>query len=519
MEKQTLISIYATEVPENEIDDNTCNDIFYEGTETEYRLAIRAAAEQVSGFLKNTKKPFTGIKPATLLAEFENISLDAPLPDYKSLFEEVNALYIKHATAFHLPQYIAHLNCPVVIPALAAEVIISAINSSQDTYDQSAGGTFIERRLIDWTGQQIGYNDQCDGVFTGGGSQSNLMGLLLARDYYALTYLDHNIKLQGHPANAHRFRIFVSEKAHFSNYKNASLMGLGEQSIVKINTDERFRMDAQQLEQAILREIEQGNIPIAIVGTAGTTDFGNIDPLQDIGHIAKRYNLWFHVDAAYGCGLLLSEKYRHLLNGIELADSVTIDYHKSFFQPISSSAFLVKNKFHLNIIKHHADYLNPKEQDYDELPAQINKSITQSTRRFDALKLWFTLRLLGKQKLGHYTDRIIETTEQAACLIEESGHFELLSHSDLGVLVFRYLPQQLNDVDTCAMNLHIKQTMFFNGEVLVASTKVNGRFYLKFTILNPLTTIKHIQNILTIIKKHGKDYEQRRHAPANSATN
>jgi L-2,4-diaminobutyrate decarboxylase len=215
----------------------------------------------------------------------------------------------------------------------------------------------------------------------------------------------------------------------------------------------------------------------------------------------------------------LSEKYRHLLKGIELADSVTVDYHKSFFQPISSRAFLVRNKFHLNIIKHHADYLNPKEQDYDELPAQINKSITQSTRRFDALKLWFTLRLMGKQKLGYYTDRIIETTEQAACLIEDAGHFELLSHSDLGVLVFRYLPQQVNDVDICAMNLHIKQTMFFNGEVLVASTKVNGRFYLKFTILNPLTTIKHIQNILTIIKKHGKDYEQRRHAPANSGTN
>ncbi|WP_205509632.1 pyridoxal phosphate-dependent decarboxylase family protein [Longitalea arenae] len=514
MEKQTLISVYATELPEQEMDNTTCNDIFYEGTETEYRLAIRAAAEQVSGFLKNTKKPFSGIRPATLLAEFDNIDLEHPLPDYKSLFEEVNALYIQHATAFHLPEYIAHLNCPVVIPALAAEVIISAINSSQDTYDQSAGGTFIERRLIGWTGQQIGYSSQCDGVFTGGGSQSNLMGLLLARDYYALTYLKHNIKLQGHPANANRFRIFMSEKAHFSNQKNASLMGLGEQAIVKVGTDNRFRMDASLLEQAILREMAEGNIPIAIVATAGTTDFGNIDPLQQIACIAKEFKLWMHVDAAYGCGLLLSEKYRYLLNGIELADSVTIDYHKSFFQPISSSAFLVKNKLHLNIIKHHADYLNPKEQDYDELPAQINKSITQSTRRFDALKLWFTLRLLGKQKLGIYTDRIIDTTEQAACMIEASQHFELLSHSDLGVLVFRYLPQHAGGIDTCAMNQYIKQTMFFNGEVLVASTKVNGQFYLKFTILNPLTTIQHIQNILTVIKKHGKDYELRHHMPA-----
>jgi L-2,4-diaminobutyrate decarboxylase len=474
-------------------------DIFHRGTELEYRAAVTAAAERVSSFLNNTEKPFSGIKPAALLAQFNEIDFDTPLPDYESLLEEVDTLYIKHATAFHLPQYIAHLNCPVVIPALAAEVIISAINSSQDTYDQSAGGTFMERKLIDWTAEQLGFGKNSDGVFTAGGSQSNMMGLLLARDYYALEFMQHNIKLNGNPAAASKFRVFVSEKAHFSNQKNASLMGLGEQSIVMVKTDSRFRMDTEALEAAILREKELGNIPVAIVATAGTTDFGNVDPLKEIGRIAEQYQLWFHVDAAYGCGLLLSDKYKYLLDGIALSDSVTIDYHKSFFQPISSSAFIVKNKLHLNLIKHHADYLNPKEQDYDELPAQINKSVTQSTRRFDALKLWFTLRLMGKQQLGAYTDTIIETAEKAACMIEEDGEFDLLSHSDLGVLVFRYKA-------TCAVNQHIKKKLFFSGEILLASTKVNGEYYLKFTILNPLTTIDDIQQMLKVIKECGKEY-------------
>jgi L-2,4-diaminobutyrate decarboxylase len=473
-------------------------DLFYAGSEEEYRTAIDTAREQVTAFLQRTKKPFSGITPAALLAQFQEVDFDTPLPDYDSLFAEVNKLYIKHATAFHLPRYIAHLNCPVVIPALAAEVIISAINSSQDTYDQSAGGTFMERKLIDWTAAQIGYSTNSDGVFTGGGSQSNMMGLLLARDYYALEFLQHNIKLAGNPAQAAKFRIFVSDKAHFSNQKNASLMGLGEQSIVQVKTDQRFRMDPAALETAIKKELAQGNIPIAIVATAGTTDFGNVDPLQEISHLAAKYKLWLHVDAAYGCGLLLSDKYRDLLNGIENADSVTIDYHKSFFQPISSSAFIVRDKRHLNLIRHHADYLNPKEQDYDELPAQINKSITQSTRRFDALKLWFTLRLMGKQQLGAYTDTIIETAEKAACLIEEDGSFELLSHSDLGVLVFRYTGR---DGDLCKINQQIKKSLFFSGEVLLASTKVDGKFYLKFTILNPLTTIEDIAQILKIIKE------------------
>ncbi|MCW3464206.1 pyridoxal phosphate-dependent decarboxylase family protein [Chitinophaga nivalis] len=511
MNPQTLRNTLP--VTASDTDESLFRDIFYEGTLEEYLTALGAAGERVAGFLRNNVHPFSGIRPATLLASFKEVDFDTPLPDYDALLDEVQQLYIQHATAFHLPQYIAHLNCPVLIPALAAEVIISAINSSQDTYDQSAGGTFMERRLIDWTGEQIGYSQQCDGVFTAGGSQSNLMGLLLARDYYAVHHLHHNIKLYGCPPEAGRFRIFVSEKAHFSNHKNAGILGLGEKSIVSIPTDTRFRMDAVQLETAIRQELAQGNIPIAIVATAGTTDFGNIDPLQEIARIAREYSIWYHIDAAYGCGLLLTDKYRHLLHGAEQADSITIDYHKSFFQPISSSAFIVKDKLHLNLIKHHADYLNPPEQDYDALPAQINKSIIQSTRRFDALKLWCTLRLMGREKLGKYTEIIIETTQQAAVLIAADPEFDLLSDSDLGILVFRYHPAQ-TAIDLCALNQYIKQSLFFNGEIIVASTKVKGAFYLKFTILNPLTTLTHIREILAAIKVQGDNWLQQ---PGNIA--
>ncbi|HEY9260762.1 pyridoxal phosphate-dependent decarboxylase family protein [Chitinophaga sp.] len=299
-----------------------------------------------------------------------------------------------------------------------------------------------------------------------------------------------------------RFRIFVSDKAHFSNQKNAWLLGMGEQAIVKVKTDSRFRMDAAALKAAVDEQLRQGNIPIAIVATAGTTDLGNIDPLQPIADIAAAYQLWMHVDAAYGCGLLLSNKYRHLLKGIERADSVTIDYHKSFFQPISSSAFLVKDKSTLQLVRHHADYLNPEDQDYDELPAQINKSITQSTRRFDALKLWCTLRLMGKHTLGLYTDMMIDTAAATAALLQQDPEFELLSSSDLGVLVFRFRPAGIK-TDLSALNLRIKQALFFEGVCIVASTKVENNFYLKFTILNPVTTVSHIREMLSVIKSKG----------------
>jgi len=483
----------------------TYSDIFHEGAAAEYSKAITGAHDLVVNFLHRNRKPFSGIPAVELKAAFAAVDFDTPLPDYESLLQEVQELYVKHATAFHLPEYIAHLNCPVVIPAIGAEVLIAAINSSQDTWDQSAGGTLMEQKLISWTCNEIGFGKEADGVFTAGGSQSNLMGLLLARDYYATEYTQHNIKKAGLPVEASRYRIFISEKAHFSNHKNAALLGLGEQSLVEIKTDDRFRMNALLLQEAIEREISQGNIPIAVVATAGTTDFGNLDPLAEIGRIAAKYRLWYHIDAAYGCGLLLTEKYRSLLNGMELAHSVTIDYHKSFFQPISSSAFIVRDKKYLQLLRMHVDYLNPKDEDYDDLN-QINKSVTQSTRRFDALKLWFTLRLMGKQKLGAYTETIIETAEKAAEVIALDADLELLSDSDIGVILFRYAPETHKNSNLSELNQYIKKALFNSGEVLVASTRVNGDFYLKFTMLNPLTTLDHIRHILKLIKQHGSAY-------------
>jgi L-2,4-diaminobutyrate decarboxylase len=493
------------DVPEILLASPSYEDIFHEGTSAEYLHAMRLASQSVVTFLQDNQKPFSGVTASQLRPHFDAIDLDTPLPDYETLMSEVESLYTRHAVAFHHPKYVAHLNCPVVIPAIAAEVLISAINSSLDTWDQSAGGTLIEQKMIEWTCKEIGFDKNADGVFTSGGSQSNLMGLLLARDHYSIEYLNHNIKINGLSPEASRFRIFVSEAGHFSIQKNASLLGLGEKSVVKIKTNRSFRMNTVLLEDAIQRELEQGNIPIAIVATAGTTDFGNIDPLEEIGYIAAKYKLWYHIDAAYGCGLLLSNKHRHLLKGIELADSVTTDYHKAFYQPVSSSAFIVNHHRYFGLITHYADYLNPKDQHCDEIPNQVNKSI-QTTRRFDALKLWFTLRIMGKEKLGSYIEKVIDTAEDVAHLISIDTDFELLSYSDISALVFRYNPSVLQPVDLTRMNQYIKSQLFKAGDALVAGTKLHGEFYLKFTLLNPLTTTDHIKTILLNIKNHGNEF-------------
>ena len=499
------LSITENEVSERELLFPNLEKIFCDINIHEYQNVMQKAQESVIAFLEENIQPFSGVSPKELKDQFEDISFNDDPKSYDEVFEEVRTLYTQHAVAFHHPKYIAHLNCPVVIPAVAAEMLISSINSSLDTWDQSAGGTLMERKLIEWTCSEVGYGKNSDGIFTSGGSQSNLMGMLLARDHYATKHFSHPVRKNGLPENARHFRIFVSEMSHFSIQKSASILGLGEQSIVKVKTDRSFRMNVVLLEDAIKKEIESGNIPIAVVATAGTTDFGTIDPLTAIAAMAKKYQMWLHVDAAYGCGLLLTDKYRHLINGIEDADSVTVDYHKSFFQPVSSSGFLVRDKNYFSLITHYADYLNPKDHDEDQIPNQVNKSI-QTTRRFDALKLWFTLRIIGKNGLGNYIERIINTAHQTAILLENDPYFELLNRSDISALVFRYSADPFKTFDLNRINTFIKSRLYKQGSALVAGTKVNGQFYLKFTILNPLTTMEDIRTILNTIKQYGHEY-------------
>lgn len=163
----------------------------------EYQNVMQKAQESVIAFLEENNQPFSGVSPKELRKQFENIDLNSYPQSYEEVFEEVRTLYTQHAIAFHHPKYVAHLNCPVVIPAVAAEMLISSINSSLDTWDQSAGGTLMEQKLIEWTCNEIGYGKNSDGIFTSGGSQSNLMGMLLARDHYSIKHYNHNIKKDG----------------------------------------------------------------------------------------------------------------------------------------------------------------------------------------------------------------------------------------------------------------------------------------------------------------------------------
>ncbi|MCJ1677213.1 aspartate aminotransferase family protein [Streptomyces sp. APSN-46.1] len=483
-----------------------------------YRRAVTEGVERVAAKLATTERPHTGISVDELAPVIDGIDLDRPLVDPAAVLDELEEVYLRDAVYFHHPRYLGHLNCPVVIPAVLGEAVLSAVNSSLDTWDQSIGGTLIERRLIDWTARRVGLGEGADGVFTSGGSQSNFHALLLARDEACRIVMKHALdegralpKSEVLPT----LRIFTSEASHFSVKKSAAMLGLGYEAVVSVPVDRNRRMDTSMLALELENCRRDGLFPMAVVATAGTTDFGSIDPLPEIARLASEHAAWMHVDAAYGCGLLVSPTRRHLLDGIEHADSVTVDYHKSFFQPVSSSAVLVRDRDTLKHATYHADYLNPRRMAEERIPNQVDKSI-QTTRRFDALKLWMTLRTMGADGLGSLFDEVIDLAAAGWEIIDADPRFEVVVRPQISTLVFRYSPSyrwegpppegevRADLVDEA--NLHARKALFASGEAVVAGTKVDGRQYLKFTLLNPQTTTADIAAVLDLLAAHAEQF-------------
>ncbi len=460
-------------------------------TAEHYLDAVSAAADLVAQRVRTVDRPRSPATLDDLRDAVDAVDLDQVAADDAAVLEEVSRLYLDHAVWFHEPRYMAHLNCPVAVPALAAEAVLSAVNSSVDTYDQSTAGTLMERRLVRWTAERIGFDDRADGVFTSGGTQSNLQALLLARD----EALAHGRDDLG------RLRVLATDQSHFSVQKAARLLGLAHDAVVLVPTDSSHRMHPVALVRVLSRLRDQDLVPMAVVATAGTTDLGRIDPLAAIADVCGPRGIWLHVDAAYGCGLLVSPRRRHLLDGVERASSVTVDFHKSFFQPVSSSALVVRRGTTLRHVTHHADYLNPRG---DALPNQVDKSL-QTTRRFDALKLWMTLRSMGADTIGTLFDDCHDLALAAHEQVEQHPALQAAAAPTLSTVVFCFRPDGVDVSASSRLTAAIRGRLFDDGRAVVARTVLDGRAWLKLTLLNPTATADHVREVLDLVVEAGHD--------------
>nr|WP_269809076.1 pyridoxal-dependent decarboxylase [Enterovibrio nigricans] len=354
----------------------------------------------------------------------------------------------------------------------------------------ASAATFIEQEVTDWLCGRFGFDDTADGVFTSGGTQSNLMGLLMARDHIIQAISGDDVQKNGLPDFADKLRVICSKNSHFTMQKSASLLGLGEHAVVCVDTYSDGTISVEAAEEAISSLKAEGLIPFVITGTAGTTDHGAVDDLDDVADLASKHGMWMHVDAAYGGALKLSRHHARL-EGIERADSVTIDFHKMFFQPISCGAVILKDKSHFRYIRHHADYLNREE---DVLPNLVDKSLA-TTRRFDALKVWMTLQNVGPQAIGSMVDHLLNQTQLVADMVNHRSNFELLAAPCLSTVLFRFKGNEKGS-DLDALNKQIRLDALVQGRAVVGETIVDGKVALKFTLLNPCLLLTDFEQLL-----------------------
>ena len=417
----------------------------------------------------------------------------------QAAIERAVEYFLKDSLSVHHAQCVAHLHCPSLVISQAAEVLINATNQSMDSWDQSPSATLIEIKLIEWLREQVGYTAGDAGVFTSGGTQSNLMGLMLARDAF-FARQGHSVQQHGLTGNLSKIKVFCSKEAHFSVQKNMALMGLGYQSVTQVDTDAFSRMCLSDLKAKLAEAKANGEQVMAIVATAGTTDAGAIDPLPQITALAAEENIWVHVDAAWGGALLLSEKYRHYLDGLERADSVTLDFHKQFFQTISCGAFLLKEARHYELMRYQAAYLN---SDFDEehgVPNLVSKSL-QTTRRFDALKLWMGLEALGKKQYAAIIDNGVTLAQQVAEYVHEQPELELVMTPQLASVLFRFRPEQTDPAFVALLNQRIGDVLLASGSANVGVTEAEGVTCLKMTLLNPTVCLDDVKKLLGSVKE------------------
>ncbi|MFN3601349.1 MAG: pyridoxal phosphate-dependent decarboxylase family protein [Dietzia sp.] len=465
----------------------------------DHAAALAAATAEVGRYLDGRTTPRSSASPAHLAAQTAAVDLSTPLGTLDKALAEVRGLYLDHAVGYHHPRYLAHLNCPVLIPALAAETLATSVNTAVETWDQGTSACLIEQKLVDWVADLIDFDRPeeltPDGVFTTGGTQSNLQGLFTAREDRLSRPGPGGTTPSDRCARLSRLRILTGEHAHLSVVKASRLLGLAPDAVIVLPGD-GDRMDPATLDRALASVADAGDEVAAVVALAGTTDHGAIDPLREIGEVCRERDVWLHVDGAYGGGLLVSPTRRGLLDGIGLADSVTVDFHKTFFLPVAASALLLRDGSGFRHSTVSADYLNPADGD----DHAVDKSL-QTTRRFDALKLWMTLRVLGADGIGRMLDDAIDVAQRIGRVVDDEPDLELVRRPALSTVLFRPRPEGCDSDESDALVRPVRDALFAEGRSVVAATVVDGRPCLKLTVLDPGLSDEDVAAVLTDVRE------------------
>ena len=415
--------------------------------------------------------------------------LDAPIGEEGIRIDEVISLLrenvdepgLNPASGGHL----AYIPGGGIYYSALGDYLADVFNRYAGVYYASPGAVRMENMLIRWMNDLVGYPETATGNLTSGGSLANLIAIVTARDAKAIT-----------ARNIERSVIYLSEQAHHSVDKAIRIAGLRESVIRFVPIDEKFRIFASELEKQIEADRAEGLNPFLVVASAGTTDVGAVDPLGEIGRIARQHGLWYHIDAAYGGFFILTEEGKRKLAGIETSDSLVIDPHKGLFLPYGLGVVLVKDRAALQAAHYYtANYMQDAVSSDDEpSPAEISPELTKP---FRGLRLWLPLKLHGVAPFRACLEEKLLLAKYFYEEVQKLG-FECRLEPELSVVVYRYVPET---GDANAFNKALLEAVVADGRVFISSTVLDGHYTLRFACLAFRTHLLTVDTLLSVLKE------------------
>jgi L-2,4-diaminobutyrate decarboxylase len=459
-----------------------------------FRAAGHAVIDQLADYLTATG---SGTGPVLDRVEPDEMLSRWPVPSEagpKVPFADLLPAVIEGSHHLHHPRYIGHQVNPPIGTAALAELAAAVLNNGTAEYEMGPVSNAMEKRLLEWLGVTLGLGADVEGLFTSGGSAGNLTALAAARQSVAGMDAWNDGLAGGQP-----LAILVSEQAHYSNDRSARILGLGAGGVAPVAIDDRYRLDPAGLADAHRRAEEAGRRVFAVVGSACSTSTGAYDPLEAIADYAAEHGLWFHVDGAHGATAALAPAYRHLVKGIERADSIVIDTHKMLLQPALLTAVLYRRRGVADRVFH-------QEQSYVGFDAHDGAfawwdpglRTLECTKRMMALELYATVAEHGPAFFGEYIARMYDLARWFAREIDAAPDFELAVEPQANIVCFRITPDGVADLD--ALQLAVREAVVRSGAFYVVKTRLGGKTWLRTTIINPRTGEAELRALLAALR-------------------
>jgi glutamate/tyrosine decarboxylase-like PLP-dependent enzyme len=364
--------------------------------------------------------------------------------------------------------------------AVMADMLAATLNPNMGGGEHVPN--YVERQVIDWCKEMVGFPADSSGLLVSGGSMANFVGLSVARN----TMAGFDIRTEGVAAAQAPLTVYASTETHSSNHKAVELLGLGKHWLRAIPVNDKYQIDLQALEAALADDIAAGYKPVCIIGNAGTVNTGAIDDLEALADICKQEGIWFHVDGAFGALAALSDDLRERVAGLERADSLAFDLHKWMYMPFEAACVLIRDfEDHVNTFSEEPDYLSRMPRGiaggthpwFGDLGVQL-------TRGFKALKIWMTLKAYGLGKFARQVEQNVSQARYLAELVEANPQLELLADVPLNIVCFRYVTEDMDDEALDALNLEIMLRLHERGLAVPSYTRLNGKFALRVAITN-----------------------------------